>query len=454
MWTTGIGKRCKGWPLKSFPNRLNKLTTFYALVVSQTLSLLGSRMTSLAIGIWVFATTGRASPLLLTSFFTELPGMLFGSLAGVVVDRWDRRLVMILADAGQAIGSLLLMLSFLSGRFELWHLYTLAFLQGTFSTFQGPAEDAATTMLVDESHRERANAIKETSFPLAGVIAPVLSGTLYGLVGIAGIIGIDLVTFIVAVVVALFVRIPHPKQSEEGQASRGKFWVEARGAFRYLLGRRGLLVFVVYMAFINFMLNGPLDLTLPYLISITGSEGQAGSIMSVMSLGAFAGAALIAVWGGTRPRMHTLLPALLVSGLMFLFFGIFRSPLLLGASLFLLLMPLPVMQALYMSIMQVKTPPDLQGRVFALVAQLGFLGSTASFALTGFLVDDVINPAIGSPAWVIVEPIVGNGPGAGMGLVQVVTGCIILLVTLGVYGSVAVRKLEGRLPDYEAVAAD
>jgi hypothetical protein len=129
-------------------------------------------------------------------------------------------------------------------------------------------------------------------------------------------------------------------------------------------------------------------------------------------------------------------------------------PVLLGASLFLLLMPLPIMNALYMSIMQVKTPPDLQGRVFALVAQLGFLGSTASFALTGYLVDHVINPAIGGPAWVIFEPIVGSGPGAGMGLVQVVTGIIILLVTLGVYGSAAVRQLEVHLPDYEATAAD
>jgi MFS family permease len=428
--------------------------TFYILVITQTLSLIGSRMTSIAVGIWVFARTGQASPLLLTSFFTELPGILFGSLAGVVIDRWDRRLVMILADIGQAVGSLLLMASFLSGRFEIWHLYAIASFQGTFSTFQGPAEDAATTMLVNETQRERANAIKQISFPLAGVIAPVLSGTIYGLVGIGGIIGIDLVTFMVAVAAALFLRIPHPKQTKEGQAMQGGFWQETLGAFHYLSKRRVLLVFVVFMAFINFMLNGPLELTLPYLISVIGSEAQAGSIMGVMSLGAFAGASLIAAWGGTRPRMNTILPALLLAGMMFLFYGTFRSPLLLGTSLFLLLMPLPVMNALYMSIMQVKTPPDLQGRVFALVAQLGFLGSTASFALTGYLVDQVINPAIGSPAWSAFEPVVGDGPGAGMGLVQVVTGVVILLVTLGVYGSTAVRQFEMHLPDYEAIAAD
>jgi len=139
---------------------------------------------------------------------------------------------------------------------------------------------------------------------------------------------------------------------------------------------------------------------------------------------------------------------------MFLFYGTFRSLVLLGGSLFLLLMPLPVMQALYMSMIQIKTPPDLQGRVFALVAQLGFLGSTTSFALTGYLVDHVVNPAIGSPAWSKFEPLVGSGPWSGIGLVQVVTGMIILLVTLGVYGSVAIRQLEVHLPDYESLALD
>src|SRR6266498_3032844 len=171
---------------------IKSLQTFYVLIVTQTLSLLGSRMTSVGVGIWVFAETGKTSPLLLTSFFNELPGMLAGSLAGVVVDRWDRRWVMILSDAGQALGSLILMFSFLSGQFEIWHLYAVALFQGTFATLQGPAERAAITMLIPKHYRERANAVKETSFPLAGVIAPVLTGVLYALVGIAGIILIDL----------------------------------------------------------------------------------------------------------------------------------------------------------------------------------------------------------------------------------------------------------------------
>ena len=427
--------------------------TFYALLVTQTFSLIGSRMTSIGVGIWVFVETGRTTPLLLTSFFNELPGMLAGSLAGVFVDRWDRRRVMILADIGQAVGSLLLMVSFLSGHFEVWHLYGVAFLQGVFSVFQGPAERAATTMLVDETYRERANALKETSFPLAGVLAPVLTGLLYTVIGIAGIILIDLATFLAAVVFLMFIHIPHPKQSEHGLAALGGFWKEASGALRYVTSRRALWGLMLFTAFITFMLNGPLDLTLPYLILLTDSEKIAGSVIGVTSLGAFAGAALVAAWGGTRPRVKTIIVGLVITGVMFIFFGVLRTPVSISVVLFVLFMNLPIMQTMYISILQVKSPPDLQGRIFALNDQLGFIGSTTSFALTGYLVDHVINPSVGTRAWAVFQPLVGKDAGAGIGLVQVVTGVIILAVTVTFFASGHIRELEARLPDYEAVHA-
>lgn len=428
---------------------MKKSNTFYVLVATQTLSLIGSRMTSIGVGFWVFAETGKTAPLLLASFFNELPGMLAGSLAGVLVDRWDRRWVMILSDIGQAVGSVLLMTSFLSGQFEVWHLYAVTFLQGAFSMFQSPAERAATTMLVPDEHRERANAIKETSFPLAGILAPVFTGLLYAGIGIAGIIFIDLVTFLVAVIFLLLIHIPHPEPTEEGFSTQGGFWREAHGTIRFLTKRRALFAFMLFTAFITFMLNGPLDLTLPYLILLTNSEKVAGSIIGVTSLGAFTGAALIAVWGGTRPRIKMIFIGLMITGAMFLLFGILRTPIPMGITLFFLFLNLPMMQTMYISILQAKSPPDLQGRVFALNDQLGFLGSTTSFALTAYLVDHVVNPLVGTKAWEFIQPIVGNGPGAGIGLVEIVTGVIILAATLVMFASMQIRDLEANLPDYE-----
>jgi hypothetical protein len=285
-------------------------------------------------------------------------------------------------------------------------------------------------------------------------VAPVLAGLIYVAVGIAGVIAVDLATFLGAMLAVYLVHIPEPQQTAEGAASRGSFWREMRGGFQYLRQRPVLLSLLLYLTLINFLLNGPLELAIPYLMTVTGSETQTGWLMGIMSLGAFSGASLIAIWGGTRPRIHTLLPGLLLTGVMFLIYGTARTPLLLGASIFLLMLPLPISNALFISILQVKTPPDMQGRIFAIIAQLGFIGATASFLLTGPLVDRVLEPAVATPRWQLFAPVVGNQPGAGIGLLLVVVGLIILTSTLAMYILPRIRRLEMTLPDYEAVAAN
>jgi len=127
------------------------LRTFYTLILTQVFSLIGSRMTSLAIGIKVFSDTNQATPLALTAFFSTLPSLISASVAGVFADRWNRRYMMILADIGQAVGTVILLVSFLTGTFELWLLYVVTFIQAFFGTFQSPAFDASITMLVRTS---------------------------------------------------------------------------------------------------------------------------------------------------------------------------------------------------------------------------------------------------------------------------------------------------------------
>lgn len=421
---------------------------FLWLLLTQSISLVGSRLSAIGVGIWVFTRTGSATPLLLTAFFNELPGMLFGSLAGVLVDRWPRKWVLILSDAGQAVGSLLLLVSVNSGEFAIWHLYLIAFLQGSFSTFQGPAEQASITLLIPEAWRERANALREVPHPFASVLAPGLAGLLYSLVGVQGIILIDLVTFVTAASIVLLLHIPQPAKSESGQAGRGSLRGELTATFQFLLSRRPLVYFLIYGMITNFLLNGPGELTLPYLLLTTGSEKTAGFVLGVMSLGALSGALLMSVWGGTRPRIHTLIPGLLISGAMFVVFGMARSPWLLAGALFFILAPLPMSNVVNTSIMQAKVPPDLQGRFFALKDQLFFLGSTLSFALCGPLADQVMEPAVGKPGWSLVAPLVGAVPGSGIGLLEVVTGILIITITLAAYAWPVIRKLEATVPDH------
>lgn len=423
-------------------------SVFLILLATQAVSMVGSRMTAFAIGIWVFTQTHTATPLLLTSFFAELPGMVGGGLAGVLVDRWNRRVVMILADAGQAVGSLFLLWSFFTGSFQIWHLYLVSLVQGVFAALQGPAQSAVVTVLVPEAQRERANGVREMLFPMAGVVAPVLAGLLYAWSGVSGVLLVDLSTFLLAVLVVAVVHIPQPPPSQEGQVGKGSLFGEMLGAWRFLLNRRALLYLIFYMTVINFLLNGPLELTIPYLLLRSGDERLLGAVLGIMSLGAVAGALLVSLAGRLRPRLYFIFIGMAFSGLVFLLYGITKNTWVLAASLFLIVMPLPAGGALYVSLLQVKVPPDMQGRLFAVDSQFALLGSTTSFLLTGYLVDHVLEPAVGQPAWQAVAWLVGREAGSGMALVQVVTGLLMLAATAVVCVWPAVRELESRLPDY------
>lgn len=442
------------------------LRTFYILIATQTFSLIGSQMTHLAVAIKVFKDTEQATPLAMAAFFAALPALLSSSLAGVLADRWDRRRVMALADTGQALGTLLLLLTFATGIFEVWHLYVVALIQAVFGSFQGPAFQAASTMLVPDEHRDRSNAIRQLTGPMAGIIAPVLASLLFVLIGATGVMVIDLATFAVAVVVVLLVKIPHPEKTTEGRALEDAapraagflapyraLWHEVTIGFRFLASRRILLLMSMYISLVNFLIGGAFVLNTPYVLSITDSETALGTLMAVTSLGAIVGGIIMSAWGGTRPRIHTIMPGIAVAGLCLALYGVSRSSLTMGAAMFMLMLPIPMINASFMSIMQIKIPPDLQGRVFAALGQMGILLNPLAYLIAGPLADRVFEPAVGTGAWDIFEPLVGSQEGSGIGLIMLLAGGLIVVVTLMVYAVSAVRRMEVILPDYEPIAA-
>lgn len=430
------------------PAPRNHLWTFYALILTQVLSLVGSRISNLAVGIWVFNQTGNATPLALVSFFTVIPGVLASSISGAMTDRWDRRYIMALADAGQAIGTSLLLLSFLTGSLQLWHLYVVTFIGAIFSVFQQPAFQASVTMLIPDEQRDRANAIQQLAGPVAGMVAPAIAGFTFALIGVVGSILIDLVTFLISVAVVLQVEIPRPARTEEGEAMQGSIWQESLGGVRFLWSHRVLFVLMLFTAVINFLVVGVMTLLTPYVLSRTGSEVTLGVILSLFNLGAIIGAILIGIWGGTRPRIHTMMPALIVVGVFLAMFGMAQSPLALAASALLMMLPLPMIEAPFLSMMQAKVPPDLQGRVFAVTRQISLLLTPIAHLLVGPLADQVFEPAMAKSGWPAFAPIVGEGAGSGMGLMILLSGAITATLTAVMYAHPAVRSLEANLPDY------
>lgn len=429
------------------------LRTFYTLILTQTFSQIGSRMTSLALGIYLYNQTGEVTPLALVSLFAFLPQIVMGGFAGALADRWDRRYVMNISDAGQALGSLLLLGTFLTGNFHVELLYVVTLIQAMFGVFQGPAFQAATTMLVPDDQRDRANAIMQLTGPAAGVVAPAFAGALYGFVGVTGVIGFDLITFVVAVIVVLLVRIPRPKQTEVGKAMAGSLLQESFGGFRFLFQWRTLLVLMLQMSLVNFLFSLAGTLFTPYLLARTGSEAIMGTLLSIFDAGAIVGAVIMGAWGGTRPRIHTIMVGIVIAGVGLALVGVGKTPVMLGVTMFLMMIPLPMVNAAAASIMQAKVPPDVQGRVFAALGQMGMLLMPVAYLIVGPLADGLFEPAVGKAGWETVAPLVGSSTGAGMGLIMVICGAILAVTTAIVYALPRVRHMEAALPDYVASTA-
>jgi MFS transporter, DHA3 family, macrolide efflux protein len=425
-----------------------KIRTFYTILITQTLSLIGSRISALALGFWIFAETGEATPLTLVAFFTTVPMVLASGLSGVLADRWDRRHVMLIADFGQAAGTVLLLISFNSGSFELWHLYLIAALQSVFGVFQGPAFQASVTTLIPDDQRDRANLIQQLTGPMSGIIAPAIAGLIYAVVGVTGSILIDLATFAIAAVVIFLVRIPHPEETAEGRAMRGTLLSEMFGGLRYIWQRKPILALVAQFSLVNFLISGALALSTPYILSRTGSEAQLGLLLSVMNTGALVGGVLFSIWGGTRPRIHTILPGIVFSGFFLVLYGLSQEAIPMGIAMFTMMMPIPMVNALIMSVMQAKVAPDIQGRVFATIGQISIMLMPLSYLIAGPLADRVFEPAVLTEGWAAFAPLFGSTAGSGIGLLFAVAGTLISLSTLAVYALPLVRHMERSLPDY------
>ncbi len=430
------------------------IRTFYILLITQTVSFVGSQMTALAVGIWVYERTGDAMPLAIAAAFGVLPAIFTTGFAGVFADRWDRRYMMVLADLGQALATLFLLTSIATDSFQLWHLYTVSAIEAIFASFQFPAFIASVTMLIPDEHRDRANALQQLTGPLSGVIAPVIAGVIFVAVGVTGVMLIDLGTFLVAVVVVLLVHIPRPAETEEGAASKGSVWKELASGFRYLWSKRQLFWLSIFGTFVNFPMRVLMILTTPYIISRTDSEVWLGTLMGVSSAGALIGGIGFSIWGGFKSRIQTISFAIMIFAVFSIFYGMGQVPLTLGIMIFITTLPIAAVDASLFSLLQVKVPPDMQGRVFSAIFQMVMVSRPVAFIMAGFMADEVFEPAVGGKTWEVFAPLFGNGAGAGMGLLIALSGLSMLVMTAMFYATPGIRHMEETLPNYEAVAQE
>jgi hypothetical protein len=303
-------------------------------------------------------------------------------------------------------------------------------------------------MLVPDAHRDRANAAQLISGPAAGVLGPAVAGVLYAVIGVTGAIIADIATFVVSAFVFAVVQIPQPSKDSAGSTTPNGLVAQLLSGFRYLFARKPLLGLCAFFSIINFLAFISFAVLTPYALDRFNDTALLGFVWGVFNIGAVVGGVVMTAWGGTRPRIHTIMLGVLVGSTAVFSLGFARDAVAIGICMFVFGSTNAFINAPFFSIMQAKVAPDVQGRVFATISQVTALISPLALLLSGPLADRVFEPARALSVWQWFAPLVGSGKGAGMGLMFVLSGALLMVLSLAVYASRSIRTLEAALPDH------
>ena len=422
------------------------MKTFKLVWIGQLLSLLGSSLTTFALGVWVYQQTASVTKFALVLFFGSIPGVLLLPVAGLLADRWDRRRTMILSDAGAALGTLILAIMFFTGRVEIWLIYCALVMSSSLGTFQRPAYSAAISQLVPPDDFGRANGMVRTAQAVAQLFAPLIAGALLLIVDLRTILLIDLATFGIAVATLLAVRFPPLVDKEEARGE--SWWQEITIGWSYLGARAGLLGLMVFFAVLNFAGGLANALVQPLILSFT-SASALGTVLTLGGIGLLIGSLAMSAWGGPKRRVLGIFGFMPIAGVGILLIGLRPSVPLVTAALFLTFFTLPFIEGCTTAIVQSKVAANVQGRVFAVTHMIAGSMAPVSYVLAGPLADRVFEPLM-APDGALAEtlgPIIGVGPGRGIGLLLMVIGFGLLVVTAVGFLVPRLRNVEDDLPD-------
>lgn len=437
---------------QAMSRRFSGMRGFLLFCFGQFVSLLGTNMSRFALTIWAWEITGQATALALVGFFSFAPVVLVSPLAGALVDRLPRKLVLMLSDLAAGLSTVAILLLYVTGNLEIWHLYVAGAFAGAFESFQFPAFSAAISTMLPKEQYGRANGLLSLAESATTIAAPILAGLLLALIGIDGILLIDVVTFVFAVGMLLFIFIPQPTRSaSDSHEDKGSLWYEMIYGFRYILDRPSLLGLQLLFMAANLLGGIGFVLIPPMILARSGNNELAlATVQSFMGIGGVIGGVLMSVWGGPRRRVHGVLLGFIGSSLCQAWLGTGQMLWVWATAACASLLILPILNGSNQAIWQAKVALGIQGRVFATRRMIAQISSPVGILLAGPLADRFFEPAMrgGGALAPIFGGLVGTGPGAGMGLLIFLTGLIGTGIGIAGYIVPAIRNAEDLLPDH------
>jgi MFS transporter, DHA3 family, macrolide efflux protein len=423
-------------------------SVFVLIWLGQLVSQLGSALTTFSLGVWIYLQTGSVSQFAIVFLAGTLPATVLSPLAGAIVDRWNRRTVMLACESALALNALVLTWLLSTNRLEFWHAYAAVALASIANAFHWPAYSTLIPVLVPKRSFGRANGMIQAAEAVAQLAAPLIGGILMTTIQLRGILLIDTASFIFALLTLGLVRVRATHRHAEAEKPTSTLFQEAVYGWRYIATRHGLLALMVFFAFSNFLAGVVEVLAQPLILSFA-SPVELGRALSIGGSGMLIGSVVISVWGGPKRRVRGILVFHLLASLAFISMGWRASLVLATVSAFAVFFCMPIINGCNRALMNVKVEPGVQGRVFATSRMITSLTQPLGYILAGPLADKVFGPLLmtDGPLAGSVGQILGTGPGRGVGLLFVVAGVLGVAVTAAGYLYGPFRRLDSDLPD-------
>lgn len=377
---------------------------FFTIWIGQAFSLLGSQLVQFALIWWLTQTTGSARVLATASLVGLLPQVVLGPIIGALVDRWNRRVIMILADSTIALATLGLAFLFWTGQEQIWQVYLLMFVRATAGGFHWPAMQASTSLMVPKEHLARVQGLNQMLQGGMNIVSAPLGALLLGWLPIQGVLFIDIGTAMLAILPLFFIRVPQPKLDLSSQRAGGSsVWQEFLTGLRYAFSWPGLVIIGAMAALINFLMT-PAFAMLPLLVTghFDGQAIQLAGLESTMGIGVILGGITLSIWGGFRRRIVTSIAGLFVIALGSLLVGLApaNAYYLAVAAMFVIGFSLPMINGPVLAIIQGVVDPEMQGRIFTLINSAATAMAPLSLIIAGPMADK-----FGVQMWFVVSGI-------------------------------------------------
>ena len=406
-------------------NKSKNFRRFLLLWSGELISSIGGGLTSFGLGVYIFHQTGSAASMALVTLLGFLPTLLLSVPAGVLADRYDRRLLMMIGDGCSALGILYILICMMRGSASLTQICTGVFVSAVFSSLLEPSFRATITDLLTREEYSRASGLVSLAGSARYLFSPVIAGFLLSVSNVKLLLVIDICTFFLTIMSAAVVRKGLGNRAAQ---KADPFLRSMKDGWRVLCANRGVLILVAVSSGITLFMGVFQILAEPLILSFSNAK-TLGTAETVCACGMLVSGLILGTKGLKGHYVRTLALSLMTAGLFMSGFGLFESILPICLFGFLFFAMLPFANNCLDYLVRTNIPDDAQGRVWGLIGFLSQLGYVAAYALSGAAAD-----ALGR--------IHGRGVGRGAALVILISGICLAVTAALILFPKSIRKLE------------